>query len=670
MTLTSRKGFQMQRTFAVLIVGTALLVSACGGGSASNPEPATDDRTAASDGNVTADKNAYPVFPDADSGADASVSAAQGGRGFTGEGWETSTDYDLIGDPRAVKGGVLRQAMMTDFPATLRYYGPNISEWNLSIHELAYESLLLLHPTTLEYMPGLATHWQISNDRQTFRFRINPNARWADGIPVTSDDVIASWKLATDKGIQDPARNLLYSNYEPPVAESKYIVSVRAKNDNWQNFMYFAVGARIGGLFIYPAHALKNVTGDAYIRDYNYRMVPGTGPYAIAERDVDKGRMIRIRRRNDYWAASHRRNVGTANFDEIQQSVVRDRNLEFEMFKRGDVDYYFVQRAQEWVQELNYPNIKRGLNQKRKIFNHNPVGIAGMAMNTRVEPYNDIRVRRALRHLYNRESMVEKLMFNEYFLIDSLFPGSVYENPENEKIRYDPQRAVQLLAEAGWKERDANGRLTRNGRPLTIEIVYAQQASERYFTIYQEDLRKVGITANLRFTTWETLIKLLDDRAFGIASIAYTGELFPTPDINWLSELADQKNNNNITGFKNARADELMRQYQKTFEFSERARLLRELDGILSREHHWLFEWTAPYERIAYWNKFGAPKGYVTRVGSFRDIVSLWWIDPERARRLDEARKDSSIQLGEGPTDDKYWLEFARLETKGAPGTQ
>ena len=670
MTLTSRKGFQMQRTLAVLIIGTALLASACGGGSAPNPEPATDDRTAASDGNVTADKNAYPVFPDADSGADASVSAAQGGRGFTGEGWETSTDYDLIGDPRAVKGGVLRQAMMTDFPATLRYYGPNISEWNLSIHELAYESLLLLHPTTLEYMPGLATHWQISNDRQTFRFRINPNGRWADGMPVTADDVIASWKLATDKGIQDPARNLLYSNYEPPVAESKYIVSVRAKNDNWQNFMYFAVGARIGGLFIYPAHVLKNVTGDAYIRDYNYRMVPGTGPYAIAERDVDKGRMIRIRRRNDYWAASHRRNVGTANFDEIQQSVVRDRNLEFEMFKRGDIDYYFVQRAQEWVQELNYPNIKRGLNQKRKIFNHNPVGIAGMAMNTRVEPYNDLRVRRALRHLYNRESMVEKLMFNEYFLIDSLFPGSVYENPENEKIRYDPQRAVQLLAEAGWKERDANGRLTRNGRPLTIEIVYAQQASERYFTIYQEDLRKVGITANLRFTTWETLIKLLDDRAFGMASIAYTGELFPTPDINWLSELADQKNNNNITGFKNARADELMRQYQKTFEFSERARLLRELDGILSREHHWLFEWTAPYERIAYWNKFGAPKGYVTRVGSFRDIVSLWWIDPERARRLDEARKDSSIQLGEGPTDDKYWLEFARLETKGAPGTQ
>ena len=170
---------------------------------------------------------------------------------------------------------------------------------------------------------------------------------------------------------------------------------------------------------------------------------------------------IRIRRRNDYWAANHRRNIGTANFDEIQQEVVRDRSFEFEMFKRGDVDYYFVQRAQEWVQELNYPNIKRGLNQKRKIFNHNPVGIAGIAMNTRREPYNDIRVRlRAATPVQprvdGREADVQRVHPDRLVL-----PGQRYENPSNEKVRYDPQRAIQLLAEAGWKDRDTNGRLTQ-----------------------------------------------------------------------------------------------------------------------------------------------------------------------------------------------------------------
>ena len=92
---------------------------ACGGGSrpaesgAGATAPTTDGRQ------VSMDKASYPVFPNADSGADPSVPAEQGGRGFTGEGWETNTDYDLIGDPRAVKGGVFREYQL-DFPTTLR----------------------------------------------------------------------------------------------------------------------------------------------------------------------------------------------------------------------------------------------------------------------------------------------------------------------------------------------------------------------------------------------------------------------------------------------------------------------------------------------------------------------------------------------------------------------
>jgi microcin C transport system substrate-binding protein len=631
------------------------LFAACGSPSTTE-EPGTTAPTVESRGPVSSDKNDYEVFPDADAGADPSVLAEQGGRGFTGEGWETNTDYDLVGDPRAVKGGVLRQAMMTDFPSTLRYYGPNVTAWNAMLHGLVYETLLGLHPTTLSYIPALATHWQISEDRKTFRFRLDPNARFSDGAPVTADDVIASWKLLVDKSLQDPGRTLIFSNFEPPYAESQYIVSVTAKTDDWQNFLYFS------GMYVHPASVLGNLTGEAYIREYNYKMLPGTGAYIVSEEDVDKGNMIRIRRRTDYWAERQRRNIGSNNFDEIQQLVVRDRNLEFEMFKRGDIDYYYVQRAQMWVEELDYENIKRGLNQKRKIFNHNPQGVQGIAINTRREAYRDIRVRKALRHLFNRESLVQKLMYNEYVMADSMFPGSVYENPNDEKIRYNPELALQLLAEAGWTERDRSGRLTKNGQPLTIELVYADQASERYFTVFQEDLRKVGVTLNLRFTTFETLVKLLDERTFDMASIAYTGVIFPSPEQNWSSSMADQNNTNNITGFKNARADEIMEIYKKEFDFDARVTLLRELDGLITNEHHWILEWMAPYSRLVYWNKFGQPPGYLTRVGDQRDLVSLWWIDPDRSRALDEARRDTSIQLGEGPSDDRYWLEYARLE--------
>jgi microcin C transport system substrate-binding protein len=640
------------------VVGAILVTAACGGGS--TPPPASNTGASPSPStpsNVSVDKNSYPVFMNPDAGADPSVPAEQGGKGFKGEGWQTSADFDLIGDPRAVKGGELKHGNMTDFPSTLRYYGPNITAWNQMINAMVYETLLGLHPTSLDYIPGLATHWQISPDKMMFRFRIDPNAKFSDGTPVTSADVVATWKLLTDKSLQDPAQTLLYSNFEPPVAESKYIVSVKAKTQNWQNLLYFG-----NGMLILPAHLLKDVNGAAYIRDYNYKMMPGSGPYIINEQDVNKGNFVRMRKRNDYWAEKDRRNVGLNNFATINQQVVRDENLEFERVKRGDLDLFVLTRAQQWVQELNYPGIKRGLNLKRKIFNNNPNGISGVAMNTRREPYNDIRVRKALRHLFNRELMIQKLAFNEYVPMDSTYAGSVYENPDNEKIKYDPQKALQLLSEAGWKDRDSAGRLSRKGQPLTLELVYGTPGFERYFTVYQEDLRKLGITLNLRLVTWETLIKLLDDQSFQMALISYTGEVFPNPKGNLHSSLADQKNNNNITGFKNKRADEIMDTYEKEFNVANRVKLLRELDGIVTNEHNYLLLWGAPYQRLVFWNKFGYPQGLLTRIGDYRDVPTLWWIDPEKSRTLEEAMKNPSINLGEGPSDDKYWIEYGKRE--------
>jgi hypothetical protein len=113
-----------------------------------------------------------------------------------------------------------------------------------------------------------------------------------------------------------------------------------------------------------------------------------------------------------------------------------------------------------------------------------------------------------------------------------------------------------------------------------------------------------------------------------------------------------------------------MNSYQKTFDFAERAKLLRELDGILSSEHHWLFEWTAPYERVVYWSKFGHPPGYLTRIGDYQDLVNLWWFDARSSNRVADALKNPSEQLGEGPSEDQYWLEFAKREVQGTPGTR
>jgi microcin C transport system substrate-binding protein len=549
-----------------------------------------------------------------------------------------------------------------DFPGTLRLGGP---EWNTTLNYMigsaVYESLLAVDPTTLEYIPALATHWQVSPDKLTFRFRLNPNARWSDGLPVTSDDVVATWALYTDPGLQDAALTPQFAKLERPVAESKYIVRVKAQTLDWKHFLNFATF-----MPIFPAHVLKNVNGATYLADYNFKYLPNTGPYAISESDVQKGKSISLRRRTDYWAEAARRSAGLNNFDEVRLEVVRDANLSLEMFKKGDLDSIGIGRPQTWAEELNFDKVERGFIQKQKVFNNSPRGFSGFAFNTRVKPFDDIRVRKALTFLFNRALIIERLYLNENLAMNSYYSATIYENPENPKNPYDPQLALRLLADAGWKDRDAQGRLVKDGKPLAIEMLYDSKQSETYLTVYQDDLRKAGITLNLRLATPVTRFKLMNERQFQMVETGWGAAAFPDPEVEFHSRLADVPNTDNITGFKDPRIDAICEEYARTFDQTRRVALMRELDGVMTNQYHYILRWYSPSQRIAYWNKFGYPPGKVTRIGLFRGdlnlgpgIERLWWIDPNKSQLLSQGMTDASARLDIAPIENHYWREYS-----------
>jgi microcin C transport system substrate-binding protein len=651
----------MKRNLVLMIVTLAVALAAACSRKPSSESESTPSSPSAPSKPVSMSKADYPVFPDAGAGADPSVSAEQGGKGFTGKGWETNTDFDFIGDPRAVKGGTLRDHL-ADFPGTLRIEGPESNTaFNYGVVALAYESLLSIHPTTLDYIPALATHWQISPDKMTYRFRINPNARFSDGVPVTSEDIVATYGFRMDKTLQSPSNEITFGKLERPVAESKYIVRVHAKELNWRNFLY------ISGMSIFPAHILKDVNGEKYIKDFNYKLLPGSGPFTVREEDIAKGKSISARRRKDYWADKARANVGANNFDELHFVVVRDENLAFEMFKKGELDVYLPASARQWVEQYNFENVQRGLIQKRKIFNNAPQGFSGFSMNTRRPPFDDIRVRKALTLLLDRRKLIEKIMFNQYVPLTSYYAGSEYENPNNPKNEYNPQEALKLLAEAGWNSRDAQGRLVKNGQPLEIEMLYTAKTFEPHLTVYQEDLRKAGINLNLRLITPEQQFQMIMERRFQMAHEAWGALLFPNPETQWHSSLADVNNTNNITGLKNARVDELCKAYDKMFNIDDRIRANREIDGILANAYHYVLLWDAPYTRIAYWNKFGVPPGYIPRTGDYSAVWQMWWNDPAKDATLQQALRDPSKKLEVGADEDRYWLDYTEKEKQAHP---
>jgi microcin C transport system substrate-binding protein len=591
-------------------------------------------------------------------GADPTVPAELGGEGFTGEGWETSADYHLFGDENAEKGGSLIMSVQ-DFPATLRTVGKDANTTvNRMMETMMYESLLNLDPVTEEYIPYLATHWQISEDKMSYRFRINPDARWADGKPVTSEDVVATWKLMVDPGILEAYSNILYGSYEEPVAESKYIVSVKSKELNWRQFLYFSASLRI-----LPAHYIGNIPGSQYLEKYQFEFVPGSGPYLIRLDDINKGQSIMIRRRSDYWAENERFNTGLNNFDLVRFEVVQDQSLEFEKFKKGEIDVIVVNRAQWWEERFDFPEYDRGIILKRRIFNEYPNGVQGIAFNMRKPPFDDVRLREAFFHLFNREMFNEKLFYNSYSMTHSFWPGSVYENPDNPKVDFNVEKAKTLLAEAGWSEKNSDGYLVKNGSVFELELTFYSQGADRYLTIFQEDLKNAGIKLNLRQIDGPTNFRLGNERNFSIISIAWGGLVIPNPESSMASNTADEPNTTNWPGIKDDRIDELLKRYNVEFNKEERVKIVREIDFIATNKYPYIFAWYAPYQRIAIQNKFGYPDWYLPRTENYLTIPSLWWNDPEKAAEYEDAKNDPNLTLEKGEVDQKFWTKVrSKLE--------
>lgn len=666
-------------------VGLCFLIISCGGkesepAGAGNPgaggaapgtetpetTPDTKQETAPADPLAGVDLSVYDTNLDMVTYAwdpqagDKSVSAEDGGPGFTGEGWTTNMTFPAIGSPDAVKGGTFHM-YLPNWPANLRMQGKDFNtSFNYMAIALCQESLLNLHPFTHERIPALATHWKISENKDEYTFRINPEARWSDGKEVTSADVVATYKLLMDDRLLLPSNLETFGKFEVPVAHSKYIVSVKVKEESWRNLMYF------GGMNLFPAHEIS-IPGDEYLKEYQNRYTAVSGPYNLADEDVDLNRSLTLRRRDDWWAKDNPAYMGAYNFDAYNFKIVLDYSLAFEMAKKGELDYYTVPRAQWWVEDLvpeKIDHIKRGIIQKRKFFNDSPQGTSGLGFNMQRPHLDDVRIRKALSMAYDRPKYIDKLYYNEYEQLDSYWQYGDYRNPENGVLPFDLFGAVKLLKEAGWTEKGPDGIRIKDGQRLTFKLSYRTKTSESSLTIYEEDCRKIGIDIELKLLDPAAAWKNMRQREYDIVSTAWGALVFPNPVSSWSSDLADQKDNNNVTGFRSEEADALMKEYDREYDPVKRAEIIRKIDAIVYAAHPYALGWYGPAQRVIYQNKFKMPKFGVWRTADSSDMFFSWWIDPDMEKALDEAREDSSKTLETMPVKDYFWKAWSKANPK------
>lgn len=585
------------------------------------------------------------------------VPPEMGGEGFEDiaekNGWKTGgfTDDQIpyIIDTNAIRGGEITFAL-GDFPTTLRVMGiDENSEATRMITNLVYEPLISVNPFNYDFLPYLASHWKVGEDGQTYWFRINPDARFSDGHPVTTEDVIATYKLGIDEGILSPYTNSFYLGYDAPVAISPYIFYVRSKEKNWKSMVYF------GGMSVLPAHVIKSFSGKEYLIRFNYDMPTGSDPYRVKRNDIKKGASITITRNLNWWGKDDPMNRGFFNFDTVVITILPNSGY-IKPLRSNSIDFAVVGLSWDWRNSFKFDEVNRGLLQKRKVFTDDAVGFGGLAFNTRRSPLDDENIREALIRLFNKKAILKNHLFNEYILNNSFFPNSPYENVNNPTYDYNPTIANQLLDKAGYKERNSEGVRIKDSKPLILDFSTYQSTKYLVDEYYQECLN-AGIQLNFIFSDGETY-SLLSKYDYDIAWMNWGGLIFPNPISSFHSNLRNKPHTNNITGIQNPRIDELCSLELQTFDNSQRIKIIQEIDSILVASKHYALSWYAPFTRIVYWNKFGHPKWYLGKINDYKSIITSWWIDPKKAAVVEQGRKDKTIRMPKENEEVRFWIEY------------
>ena len=136
-----------------------------------------------------------------------------------------------------------------------------------------------------------------------------------------------------------------------------------------------------------------------------------------------------------------------------------------------------------------------------------------------------------------------------------------------------------------------------------MTFYYGDPSTERIWLVVRDDFEAAGIKFNLELIDGSTLIKKIDDRQFTIHFQNWGSLLFPNPETSWRSDLADLPANNNITGFKNARVDELLKVYNRALDRAEQKKIVKEIDALVCADIPYAWAWYAQYQRILYWDR-------------------------------------------------------------------
>ena len=550
---------------------------------------------------------------------------AAGAQEYPGPDWQE--EMSPLASPDAYPGGEF-SFWAGPFPSSFNYY-LDTTVTSSRLFNLMFETLLGVNGLTLDFEPNLAGSWSVSADRKTFEFRLDERARWSDGVPVSARDVAWTYAAVLDPKHLTGPHKINLARFHPPDVIDERTIRFTAKEVHWKNLL------SLGSFHVLPAHVFKGQD----FNKINFEFPVTGGAYRVES--IREGIALTLKRRADWWQWKRATSRGTANFERLKFRFFTDRENAFAEFKTGNLDYYPVYTASRWATETTGKAYDNNWIIKQEVYNYNPIGFQGFAMNLRRDKFADRRVRLALAHLLDRARMNRTITYDSYFLHRCYFEDLYDEQTpcRGPEIRFDKDTARRLLEEAGWKVNQDTGLLEKDGQPFIIHFLTRSQTSDKFLAIYREDLNDMGIQLDIVRKDWAAWVKDMDEFNFDMTWAAWSAALFKDPESLWHSSQADRAGGQNITGYKNPEVDAMIDGLRTEFDINKRHDIVRRIDAILANDIPYVLLWNLNYRRLLFWNKFGTPDTVLPKYTGEAGAYAYWWYDEDSAADLEYARE-------------------------------
>lgn len=385
-----------------------------------------------------------------------------------------------------------------------------------------YDSLLRLDPADGHLLPGLASRWLVSEDAKTFVFTLRDGVRWHDGTLLTADDIVFTLKTLSRPSVRiNPAGDF------GPIADVK-ATDANTVTVTFQE-PYCAALTYIGMLDILPAHLLQNKP----LTNVATQDLIGTGPLILKNWQNDT---LTFTRNPNYWNGTPK----------IADWTYRAYPTEIDArtaVARGQADFVAS------FHNLVAPQVtSRPLNE-----------FFALAMNVPRPPLGDPRLREAISLGIDRPALIPEEFGTAATMLETSLLPAFWANPRSvSQSSFDPKRAQQLIAQAGWRDMDGDGIVEKDGKPLELTL-WAQadeSHSELVAQILRVQLRQIGVRAVLKMTDRILFLTRVFLHEYDLALVHFNIPSDPDQHYFWSETETEPGFGLNVTGYSNSRIED------------------------------------------------------------------------------------------------------------------